>query len=522
MPARSRKDVDAINFLYSIIGTPLGYILYFIYNFICKNVGIAILLFTFIIKLAMLPLSIKQQKSTAKSAIFQPKIKEIQQKYKNNQQKMQEEMMKLQQQGFSPYSGCGTMLLTFLLLFGVLDVVYKPMTHIEHTNAQKIEEFIEESYRVELTSVFVKEASLTEEQLSELKEDELKKHEQVMFDLDKIVKYYNENVAENGESVDIGVFKTLDENSKDVLCGVMETAALKAHAEDEGIVLFTDTDLYKLTSAESDELGKFTDNAEKDKYKAEHAFSDRTRELMTTVQGHFGGYRVVKENDESVYKFQGSAALQRELYALECFGTGDNKHAYDPGIVGEEFKAELTELYDNLNFLGIKLGQVPWEHMGFPMILVPITSFIMSLLQMFISNRMMAKNNPDAAQGMGAMKITMYIMPLFSLWLAFTIPAGAGFYWTISYVFGIIQTIILNKLYSPDKLRAQAEAEYAAKMKVIEAEASRIRDTDNDNSIHEYKGEKLTQKEINRRKLAEARRQDAIKYGEDYDEDKDD
>ncbi len=521
MPAPFRKDVDAISFLYSIIGTPLGYILYFIYNFICKNVGIAILLFTFVIKLAMLPLSIKQQKNTAKSAIFAPKIKEIQQKYKNNQQKMQEELTKLQQQGYSPYGGCGTMLLTFLLLFGVLDVVYKPMTHIEHTNSTKIEEFIEESYKVELASVFVKEASLTDEKLAELKEDELKKHEQVMFDLEKIIKYYNENVAENGESVDISVFKTLSDNSKNVVYSVMETAALKAHAEDEGIVLFTDTDLYKLTSAESEELGKFTDNAEKDKYKAEHAFSDRTRELMTTVQSHFGTYRVVSENDESVYKFQGSAALQRELYALECFGTGENKNAYDPSVVGEEFKAELTELYDNLNFLGIPLGQVPWEHMGFPMILVPITSFLMSLLQMFISNRMMAKNNPDAAQSMGAMKITMYIMPLFSLWLAFTIPAGAGFYWTISYVFGIIQTIVLNKLYSPEKLKAQAEAEYAAKMKVVEAQASRVRDTDNDNSVHEYKGEKLTQKEINRRKLAEARRQDALKYGEEYDEDKD-
>ena len=82
--------MDNIQFIYSIIGTPLGYILYFIYQFICSNVGIAILLFTLIIKLAMLPLSIKQQKNTEKSAIFAPKVKEIQTKYKNNQQKQQE------------------------------------------------------------------------------------------------------------------------------------------------------------------------------------------------------------------------------------------------------------------------------------------------------------------------------------------------------------------------------------------------------------------------------------------------
>ena len=111
--------MDNIQFIYSIIGTPLGYILYFIYQFICSNVGIAILLFTLIIKLAMLPLSIKQQKNTAKSAIFAPKVKEIQTKYRNNQQKQQEELAKLQQQGYNPMGGCGSMLLTFLLLFGV-------------------------------------------------------------------------------------------------------------------------------------------------------------------------------------------------------------------------------------------------------------------------------------------------------------------------------------------------------------------------------------------------------------------
>ena len=46
-----------------------------------------------------------------------------------------------------------------------------------------------------------------------------------------------------------------------------------------------------------------------------------------------------------------------------------------------------------------------------------------------------------------------------------------------------------------------------------------MRDTEKDDSIHEYNGEQLSQKEINRRKLAEARRQDALKYGEEYKDD---
>ncbi|MGN1423072.1 MAG: membrane protein insertase YidC [Oscillospiraceae bacterium] len=514
--------MDTITFLYSLIGTPLGYILYFIYNFICSNVGVAIILFTFIIKLAMLPLSIKQQKNSAKSAIFQPKVQEIQQKYKNNQQKQQEELAKLQQQGYKPMSGCGTMILTFLILFGVLDVVYKPMTHIVHVNSDKVSEIIEESYNVELTAVFVNEINKTDEQLAELKTEDLTKHEGIVRDAQKILDYYNENLLKDGEAAkDMSAFAKLDLDSKALVNSVIKDAIAKEYASSDGkFTMFSETDLYKLSDDEKAEMNALADDAAKADYKAAHCFSDATMSAMNTVQVHYGSY---KATDAETIPFTANASLQRELYALECFGTVKNgtayKDAYSESVIRSELREELTELYDNLNFIGIPLGQVPWDNLGFPLILVPIVSFLMALLQTFISNKMMEKTNPNAAAGMGAMKITMYIMPLFSLWLAFTIPAGAGFYWTISYVFGIIQTIVLNKLYSPEKLKAEAEAEYAERMKQVNVSATKV--TDADNSTIEYNGEKLTQKEINRRKLAEARRQDALKYGEEYHDDDD-
>ncbi len=483
--------------------------------------GIAILLFTLIIKLAMLPLSIKQQKNTAKSAIFAPKVKEIQTKYKNNQQKQQEELAKLQQQGYNPMGGCGSMLLTFLLLFGVLDVVYKPMTHIEHVPSSKIEEIIEESYSVELTSVFVNEVSLGAAEIADMNEKAVQRHNDIVKDAGLVIDYYNANCLEQGETaMDLGLFSGMTVQAKEVVNAVVEHSMLAAYAEDEKNLLFTSTDIYALTEAENAEMTAIEDEAAREEYKAQHSFSEATRELIMNATKHMGSHKVIKNKDEDAkVDFQPNAALQRELYALEAFGTGDNRNAYSPAVIGPELKETIVELYDNLNFIGIPLGQVPWEHMGFPLILIPIVSFLMALLQTFISNKMMSKNNPDAAAGMGAMKITLYIMPLFSLFLAFTIPAGAGFYWTISYVYGIIQTVVLNKLYSPDKLKAQAEAEYALRMKQVEIEAKKVLDTDKDDSVHEYDGEQLSQKEINRRKLAEARRQDALKYGEEYKDD---
>lgn len=509
--------MDTITFLYSLIGKPLGYILYFIYQFVCSNVGIAILLFTFIIKLAMLPLAIKQQKNTAKSAIFTPKVREIQQKYKNNQQKQQEELAKLQQQGYNPMGGCGSMLLTFLLLFGVLDVVYKPMTHILHTGSDKVNSIIQESYDVELAEFFVTEVSRSQEDLAELKDEAVEKHNDIVRDAQQILDYYNNNCRAEGEAEkDMSVFESVSVDSKTVVKAVVSHSMLAAYQENEKSVLFTDTDFYKLTDDENAEMSAIADEEARAEYKRAHCLSDNTREGFTTAQKHFGSYKVT---DAETVTFQHSSALQRELYALERYGTGNNKDAYSQKVVGDALRESIVELYDNLNFLGIPLGQVPWENLGFPLILVPIVSFLMALIQTFVSNKMMEKNNPDAAASMGSMKVTMYIMPIFSLFLAFTIPAGAGFYWTISYLFGIIQTVALNKLYSPEKLRAQAEAEYAERMKTVNVTANEVKNAGDDASLHDYNGEQLTQKEINRRKLAEARRQDAEKYGEEYHED---
>ena len=100
-----------------------------------QNVGWAIIIFTLIMRAAMFPINLKQQKNTAVSQLYMPRVREIQTKYKNNQQKQQEEMMKLQKEGYNPAGGCLPMVLTFVILFGVIDVVYKPMTHMEHFGA---------------------------------------------------------------------------------------------------------------------------------------------------------------------------------------------------------------------------------------------------------------------------------------------------------------------------------------------------------------------------------------------------
>ena len=123
-----------MNFFYILSG-PLGYVMEWIYKLL-PSYGWDIILFTLLINIVKIPLQTSQQKSMAKMSAFQPMIAEIQTKYKDKPEKQQEELMKLQQDfGYKPTAGCLPMLLNFLVMFGVIGVVYNPLERIFHISA---------------------------------------------------------------------------------------------------------------------------------------------------------------------------------------------------------------------------------------------------------------------------------------------------------------------------------------------------------------------------------------------------
>ncbi len=132
-----------MQFIMKIFGWPLGFVMLGCYLITGNNYALAITLFTIITKLALLPLSVKQQKEQAKMAVFQPKLKRIQEKYGNNKERYNEEIQKLYtEEGYNPMSGCLPSLIQFPILFGVIDVVYKPIYHIFRVSNEVIDEMI--------------------------------------------------------------------------------------------------------------------------------------------------------------------------------------------------------------------------------------------------------------------------------------------------------------------------------------------------------------------------------------------
>ncbi len=113
-----------------IIGYPLGFIMYLIYSLV-DNYGIALIIFTLVAKLLISPLAVNQQKTTAKQKAINPKLEKLRKSFANNPQKLQEEQMKLyQENNINPMAGCLPLILQFAVLYGILDVVYRPLTHI--------------------------------------------------------------------------------------------------------------------------------------------------------------------------------------------------------------------------------------------------------------------------------------------------------------------------------------------------------------------------------------------------------
>ena len=116
--------------LFAFIGIPLGWIMYLIYQVI-PNYGVTLIVFSILMKVVMIPLSIKQQKGLISNARMQPRMMEIQKKYQNNREKMAEELNKLYaEENFSPFSSCLPLAIQFPILFGLIDVIYYPIKHM--------------------------------------------------------------------------------------------------------------------------------------------------------------------------------------------------------------------------------------------------------------------------------------------------------------------------------------------------------------------------------------------------------
>lgn len=118
-----------------------GYILNFIYNLV-GNYGLAIIIFSILIKIILLPISIKQQKTIKKTTKIQNKLKEIQFKYKNDPENLNRATIELYKtEKMSPFSGCLSGIVQIILLFAVFYLVRSPLTYMKKIDTNIISKY---------------------------------------------------------------------------------------------------------------------------------------------------------------------------------------------------------------------------------------------------------------------------------------------------------------------------------------------------------------------------------------------
>ncbi|MBR6045095.1 MAG: YidC/Oxa1 family membrane protein insertase [Ruminococcus sp.] len=453
--------------MFSLFATPLGWLMKICYK-VVGNYAVALLLFTLITRILMLPLSIKQQKSTARMALIQPELEKLKKKYGKNQEKLNEETMALyQKSGVNPMASCLPMLITMLILFSMIPVIYGPLTYV-----------------------------------SDLNEDHIQKSNNTITEI--------ATVSKDIAGAETTMAKLLEENGNDF----NKVKAVVVNGDDKNY-----KNTYKLFGYEDDD-----DQSEKDEK------NKMWNEVVEIFKKH-PDIDTYITNSEYV-----SQSLVVSRPELTTFDFVDKQKIEKSGKdYSDILPDDVKDYARNFSYeiFGISLGEIP--SFSSALVLIPILSFVLQLATTILSNYFNKKNNPAANMGKG-MKIMLFLLPLFSLWIAFSYPAGLGLYWIYSSFFAMIQTIFLNKIYNPAHIREMVEIEMEKKKeqrkngkksfmeKALEYQQEQRGvkpsddDEDKEDEVDESSLSKAELKELQRKKLNEARKRMAEKYGDEYKE----
>lgn len=338
--------------IFNILAVPLGWLLHFIYQFI-PNYFVSIFLFTLLVRAITFPLSLKSQKSQADRAKLAPRLERLQKKYAQDKQKLQQKQMELyEKEGVSLTGGCLPMIVQMVVLFGIISVIYKPLTHLQ-----------------KIPSAVIDTAIVT-------------------------------------------VTNPVDENGNDILTP------------------------NKITQADANPNSYY-------------------RELRML--------KVLSANQGEVV-----AAID----AMDPAQRGE--------LSGADYYEQMQAIRRNFDFFGRTMLDNPFSGFGDINILwlIPLISGLTVLVSSLISMRFTKMATSGEQQpGQGCSNVMLLVlMPAFSLFITFTVPGGVGIYWICSNVIAVAQTILLNQIYNPAKIRAQAEKEYEERRRKKAEDKKRLKE----------------------------------------------
>ncbi len=139
----------------------------------------------------------------------------------------------------------------------------------------------------------------------------------------------------------------------------------------------------------------------------------------------------------------------------------------------DEYIVEMQE--QDFTLFGMNMLAMPKDQFGW-LWLVPLISGITALLSSLLSLYYQKQTTKgQVQQGQGCSNAMMLVMmPGISLFIAFSVPGAVGLYWICSNLIALLQTFVLNQIYNPAKIRAQAEQEYEERRRKKQEDKKRL------------------------------------------------
>ncbi len=364
----------------SFISKPMGWLLAQLSDLFADNFALSVLVFTILVNIIMLPLTLKSQKSTAKQARVKHKLDALKKKYGDDRQKYSQAMQEVyNKEGISMGGGCLPMIVRLLVMMGVYYAVVSPFTYV---------------------------AGIDEAAISSAKQ---------------WASYVN----------------VVDNNA--IAEDVWNKLGLEAKLTDEKVVAWDKKDDKRdATFYAKIAILDGVANLEKIEDKtpqatARDAIKDTDNAILREVE-------IANYLDESRPKY---CVAVRD--AFEAKGGTMDKLTGENKINFNLFGIDLTENPDfSWNIFGD--FQVNWW--------IPISSFLAAVASGIVSQKIQKKANPEAPN----MMAMMIIMPLFSLYIAFSAPCALGFYWAVSSLVSGGLQVLTQIFYGPAVVNAKAQA----------------------------------------------------------------
>lgn len=385
----------------------LGFVMNLIYILFDKigiaNIGLCIIFFTIIVKALMIPMSIKQQKTTKLQALINPEIQAIQKKYKgkNDNASMMamnaETKAVYQKYGTSAAGGCLPLLLQMCILFALYGVVSNIPSHVGS---------VEDIYREAAVSIYQSVDDY----------DDLNRLNKIM------VKNEIEGFEEQSYfNLVVEAYINGKEESKDI--------------QDRIYLLISD--VYERQMAELDINKDAWEDVESLKNSSLDIIADL--EAMTDADWE----KVKKSTDLSDSQIN----LVNKYAEFESTEYNNIKLAINDNYAAVE--ADHSEITDIYTFAGIDLSRSPSQEMQRDIwwaILIPILSAVGQWLTTYVTQKGQGnamQDNPMAS----SLKAMNWVMPIMSAFFCYSFAAGLGLYWVLGSVFQIVQQIFINKYF---------------------------------------------------------------------------